>query len=234
MFGTIVNAAAILIGGFLGLLLRRGIKEKYKSIITQGIGLAVLFVGGAGAIGKMLQEDANPILFIISLAVGGLAGELIGIEARLEKLGNWLQSKVKVRQEYGNISTGFVAASLLFCVGTMAILGPLESSLQNNHSILLAKSMLDGITAIVMASTLGIGVLLSAGSVFVYQGLITLLAFWISPYMTADMLRELSIVGGILIFAIGLNMLGITKIRVGNLLPAIFVPIVYYLVAGLF
>lgn len=216
------------------MLLKGGLRQRYSTIITQGIGLAVLFVGASGAIGKMLQDDANPILFIVSLALGGLLGEILGIEAALEKLGNWLQGKLKTKKDYGNISSGFVAASLLFCVGTMAVLGPLESGLQNNHSILLAKSTLDGITSMVMASTLGIGVLLSAGSVFLYQGLITLLAVWISPYLTADMLRELSTVGGILIFGIGLNMLGITKIKVGNFLPALFVPIVYYVITGLF
>lgn len=234
MFGTIVNAVAILAGALAGLALRRGIKEKYKTIITQAIGLAVLFVGASGTLSKMFEPGANSILFIISLAVGGLLGEAIGIEAKLEKLGNWLQAKVKLKGEFGNISTGFVAASLLFCVGTMAILGPLESGLQGNHSILFAKSTLDGITAIIMASSLGLGVAFSAGSVLLYQGIITLLATWVSPLLTADMLRELSIVGGILIFAIGLNMLGITKIKVGNLLPAVFVPIVYYLITGLF
>lgn len=234
MFGTIINTIAIFVGGMVGLLLRGGIKEKYKTIVTQGVALAVLFVGISGALSKMMLSEANPILFIISLVVGGLLGEIIGIEAGLEKLGNWLQKKVKLKKDYGNLSTGFVAASLLFCVGTMAILGPLESGLQNQHGILLAKSTLDGITSIVMASSLGIGVVFSAVSVFLYQGAITLLAVWVSPFLTADMLRELSIVGGIMITAIGLNMLGLTKIKIGNFLPALFVPIVYYLIAGLF
>lgn len=234
MFGTLVNAVAILAGSFAGLLLRGGIKEKYKTIITQAIGLSVLFVGGVGALSRLMEPEAHSILFILSLAIGGVLGEAIGIEKHLENLGNWLQGKIKPKKEVGNISQGFVAASLLFCVGTMAILGPLESGLQGQHGILFAKSTLDGITAVVMASSLGLGVLLSAGSVLVYQGFITLLAVWISPYLTADMLRELSIVGGVMITAIGLNMLGITKIKVGNLLPAMFVPIVYYLIVGLF
>lgn len=234
MFGTIVNAVAIFVGAMAGLLLRGGIKEKYKTIVTQGVAMAVLFVGISGALKQMFEPEANPILFIISLVVGGLLGEWIGIEAGLEKLGNWLQSKVRTKKDYGNVSTGFVAASLLFCVGTMAILGPLESGLQGNHAILLAKSTLDGITSVVMASSLGIGVVFSSVSVLLYQGAITLLAFWISPLLTADMMRELSLVGGIMITAIGLNMLGLTKIKIGNLLPAMFIPIIYYLIVGLF
>ncbi|MFV0353050.1 MAG: DUF554 domain-containing protein [Oscillospiraceae bacterium] len=234
MIGTIINAAAILGAGFVGLLLKGGIPERLRKIITQAIGLSVLFVGVSGSISKMILPEANPVLFIISLALGGLLGELIRIEDRLDQLGNWLQKRVKLKQEYGNVSTGFVAASLLFCVGTMAVLGPLESGLNANHSILLAKSTLDGITSLVMASTLGVGVLFSAASVFLYQGSITLLAVWISPYLTTDMLREISVVGGILIAALGLNMLEITKIKVGNLLPALLVPPIWYLLISLF
>lgn len=233
MLGTIVNTAAILAGGLAGLFLRKGIKEKYKAIITQAVALSVLFIGISGAAGGLLDADANPILFIISLVLGGIAGERLGIEAQLEKLGNWLQAKVRLKGENENLSRGFVAASLLFCVGTMSVLGPLESGLQGQHGILFAKSTLDGITAIVMASSLGVGVLFSAGSVFIYQGAITLLAVWISPFLNADILREISIVGGIMITALGLNMLGLTKIKVGNFLPAILVPAIYYLLAGL-
>ena len=234
MLGTIVNAAAILVGGGAGLFLKNGLKENYRSIINQAVGLAVMFVGASGCISAMLQDGANPILFIIALAVGGIAGEALGIEAALGRLGDWLQSKVGPKDGMGGVSRGFVAASLLFCVGTMAVMGAFESGVQGRHTILYAKSLLDGIIAIVMASTLGVGVLFSAGSVFVYQGALTLLAGLLSPYLTVDMLREISTVGGILIFAIGLNMLEITKIRTGNLLPSLLVPVLYYLITGLF
>lgn len=233
MLGTIVNTIAILVGGFVGLLLRGGIPQKYKTIVTQATGLSVLALGLAGAISKINEPEANPILFIVSLVVGGLLGEWLGIEAGLEKLGNWLQGKLRTKKEYGSISTGFVAASLMFCVGTMAVLGALESGMQNQHTTLFAKSTLDGITAIVMASSLGMGVLFSSISVFLYQGAITLLAGAISPFLSAAMLREIALVGGVMIAALGLNMLGITKIKVGNMLPAILVPVVYYLVIGL-
>ncbi|MDL2324975.1 DUF554 domain-containing protein [Ruminococcaceae bacterium OttesenSCG-928-A16] len=234
MLGTIVNAVAILVGGLAGLLLRGGIKQKYQTIANQAIGLSVLVVGLSGAIGKIMQPEANPVLFIVSLVLGGLLGELLGIEAGLEKLGNWLQGKIRTKKDTGNIADGFVAASLLFCVGTMGIMGALQSGMQGQHTTLFTKSVLDGITAVIMASTMGVGVLFSAVSVFIYQGAITLLAGVISPLLTADMLREILLVGGIMIAALGLNILGITKIKVGNMLPAILVPVVYYLVLGLF
>ena len=234
MLGTTVNAAAIVVGSLLGLLLKGGLKEKYKTIINHGMGLAVLFVGISGCVGGMLKEDASPILYIISLSIGGVLGEWWRIEDRLVALGDWVQSKIKVKNGQGSISQGLVSASLIFCVGTMAVLGAIESGVNGNHSILFAKSLLDGTMSLIMAATLGLGVLFSSVTVFLYQGAFTLLGVWISPYLTADMMREISIVGGVLIAAIGLNMLKITKIKTGNMLPAMFVPIFYYLIANLF
>lgn len=234
MLGTVVNAAAILAGSVLGLLFRGGIKEKYKVIVTQVVALCVLMLGLSGAIAKMNEPEANSVLFIISLVVGSLLGTWVGIENKIQALGDWIQSKTKSKQEQGNVSEGFVTASLLFCVGTMAVLGSIQSGTEHVYTILFSKSILDGITALIMASTLGIGVLFSAVSVFAYQGVLTLLAGFISPFLSRQMLNEISIVGGIMIAVIGLNMLGLTKIKVGNLLPAILVPIVYYLLLGLF
>lgn len=233
MLGTIVNTVAVLCGGGLGLLLKGGLKERYKETVMNALGLAVLFLGAASALGGLLDEQAEPILFIVSLVLGGLLGEWIGIEARLERLGDSIQAKFGGKGE-GNLSQGFVTASLLFCVGTMAILGALDSGIKGDHTILFAKSVLDGVTSIIFASTLGIGVLLSAASIFLYQGLLTVFASFLQPYLTEAMLREMSIVGGILVFAIGINMLGLKKIRVGNLLPAVFIPVVYYLVSAAF
>lgn len=232
MLGTIVNALAILVGGGIGLLLKGGLKEKYRTMLNAAMGLSVLFVGLSSALTHMMDPGAHPLLYIIALALGGIVGEWVGIEAALEKLGSLLQAKIKTGGQ-SNISKGFVAASLLFCVGTMAVLGSLESGTQGRHTILFAKSLLDGIIALAMASALGLGVLFSSVSVLVYQGTLTLLAVWVSPYLTADMLREISIIGGIIIVAIGLNMLEITKIRVGNLLPALVVPVFYYLALAL-
>ena len=226
MLGNYVNTAAIVIGCLLGLLVHKGLKDAYKVIIMQAIGLSVLFVGAAVAIGGLLDPDSEAVLFIISLVIGGTVGEVIGIEKSLEKLGMLLQKKVGSGEN--NIAQGFVTASLIFCVGTMAIIGSLESGLRGNYDILFAKSVLDGITSMILATTLGIGVIFSAGAVFIYQGAIILFAGSLEPLLTIQVIREISIIGGILIFGIGLNMLEIKKIKTANLLPAVIVPVIYY------
>lgn len=225
MLGTYVNTIVVIIGSLIGLVIKNGLKPAYKTIVMQGVALSVLFIGIATTLSGMM-DGGEPILFIISLVIGGLFGQWIDIQEKLEKLGDWLQSKVGKGEH--NIAAGFVTASLLFCVGTMSILGSLDSGLRDNHDMLYAKSVLDGITSIILTSTLGIGVIFSAISVLVYQGAIVLLATVIEPILSAEMIREISIIGGILIFSLGLGMLDIKKIKTANLLPAILVPPVYY------
>ncbi len=233
MLGNYVNFIMIVIGSLAGVMVKKGLKDKYKTTVMQAIGLSVIFIGAAGAISGLLNPDSEPVLFIISLVIGGIVGEVIGIENALEKLGMLLQRKIGSKEH--NIAQGFVTASLIFCVGTMAIIGSLESGLRGDHNILYAKSILDGVTSIILASTLGIGVILSAGAVFIYQGAIIVFAGLLEPFLTAEVIREISIIGGILIFGIGTNMLEITKIKTANLLPAIIVPVAYYiLIAPLF
>ncbi len=227
MLGTFVNFLAILIGGSLGSILRGGIKDNYKDIVMQAIPLAVIFIGISGALKGLLSPGAEPLLFIISLVIGGLIGEAMGIERGLENFGELIQKRfIKGESAFAE---GFVSASLIFCVGSMAILGSLDSGIKNNHDILYVKSMLDGTFSLMYAATLGIGVAFSAIPVLVYQGSITIMAKYIAPYLSADMIREISIVGGILIFCIGINMLDIVKIKIGNLLPAMIIPVIYYL-----
>lgn len=237
--GTLVNTGAVIAGGIAGTLLRKGIPEKYKQTVMQGIGLSVLIIGISGTIKEMLTiVDGNKLdrqfvmLMIFSLVIGGLVGEFLKIEERLENIGNWFQSKIPSRN--GSFSTGFVTASLVYCVGAMAIVGALEDGLSGNPSTLFAKSILDGITAVIFAATMGIGVAFSAIPVLVYQGGITLLAGFIKPWLNDMVISQMSLVGGILIFAIGINLLEIKKINVGNLLPAIFIPVIYYVFMGLF
>lgn len=227
MLGNYVNTITVIIGCLLGLLVQKGLHEKYKMIIMQAIGLSVLFVGATVTIGGLLDPDSEPVLFIISLVIGGALGELIGIEKALDKLGLMLQNKVGSQQS--NIAEGFVTASLLFCVGTMAVIGSLDSGLRGDHTMLYAKSVIDGITAMILASTLGVGVIFSAAVVFIYQGAIILFAGLLEPLLTIDVIREISIIGGILIFGIGLSMMEIKRIKTVNLLPAIIVPVFYYL-----
>lgn len=227
MLGTIVNSAAIIIGSIIGLLIKGGLKKRYKDIIMQVLALCVIFVGAKSAIQGLMDENAEPILFIVSLVIGSAFGEYIDIESKLVKVGDFIQSKLGGGES--NISQGFVTSSLMFCVGTMAILGSLESGIQGNHSTLFAKSVLDGASSIIFASTLGIGVIFSSIPIFIYQGSITVLASFIQPYLTNDMIREISIVGGIMIFALGLNLLELKKMRIGNMLPSILIPVIYYL-----
>lgn len=225
MLGTIVNALAIVVCTLVGMALKGGIPEKYRTILVQALGLSVVYIGATSAIGNLLAENAHPLLYILSLVIGAFFGELVDIEGKLQQFGDFMEKKSK--NSNSNISQGFVTASLIYCVGSMAILGAIESGIHGDHSILYAKSLLDGVMSLVLASTLGIGVMLSAVSVLLYQGTITLFASSLQPYITEDMMREVSIVGGVLISVIGLNLLEITKIKVGNFLPAIFIPVIY-------
>ncbi len=222
MLGTIVNAIAIIIGGAAGVFLKKGIPEKYKDAIMQGIGLSVLIIGLSGA----LKTD-NILLMVFSTVIGIIIGEAAKIEDKLENLGKWLENRFGDKE--GGIVRGFVTASLIYCIGAMAVMGALESGLTGNHGILFTKSLLDGITAIIFASTLGIGVVFSSVVIFVYQGLITVTAAFIRPFLAECVIREMSAVGGLLIMAISFNLMEIKKIRVGNMLPAIFIPVFYYI-----
>jgi hypothetical protein len=223
MLGTIANTAAIICGSIIGLLFRGGIPEKYNETVMKAIALAVVLIGILNAL-KM----ENLLLVIISLAVGSIIGEYLRIECRLESFGKWLETRFAGGKN--DISRGFIASSLLFCVGSMAIIGSLESGLTNNHQTLFAKSVLDGISAIVFASSFGIGVLFSSLSVFIYQGLITLSASFLKQLLIPSVVANMSAVGGLLIIALGFNMLNFEKIKVGNMLPAIFIPLIYYII----
>ncbi|ACM61686.1 hypothetical protein B0S90_0111 [Caldicellulosiruptor bescii] len=237
--GTIVNAAAVIVGSILGLVLKFGIPERFKSTIMQAISLSVIFIGTSGVlqgIFKVLNSgriDRQYImLMIFSLVIGGLVGEILKIEDFLDRLGERIKKIVSkvIKSENSTFTEGFVTASLVFCVGAMAIVGSLEDGLNRNFSILFAKSILDGVTSVIFSATLGIGVMFSSVVVLLYQGSITLLAGLLKPLLTDTVVLQMSMVGSVLIFAIGLNMLGVSKIKVGNLLPAIFVPAVWYVV----
>ena len=198
----------------------------------QGIGLAVVLVGISGAIGTFITGEASTLVFIISLVMGGLIGEILGIEQGFHRLAAAIEGKVSKGKD--GFAKGFITGSILYCVGTMAIVGSIESGVLQNHDILFAKSALDGITAVIFGAAMGPGVIFSFVPVFIYQGAITLASGLAADYITDPMMDQISVIGGILVFAIGLNLLGITKIKLANFLPAIFVPVVYYGLAGLF
>lgn len=229
MFGTIVNTLAIIAGSLLGLLFSKGIPENYKEIILSAVGLSVILIG----IKSSLVSDSLMVV-IFSIILGAILGEGMKIEKRLEDLGAYLESKVVTKSgDSSSFARGFVTASLVFCVGSMAIVGSLESGLTGNHQTLLAKSVLDGVTSIIFASAMGLGVMFSGFAVFFYQGMITLTAVFMKNFLVAETIEQMTSVGGLLIVAIGFNMLKITKIRVGNLIPGIFLPLVYFMLRQL-
>lgn len=230
MLGTIVNTGAIVAGSLVGLLLRRGIADNYKEIILSAVGLSVVLIGVRSA---LVSESLMVVIF--SMILGALIGEWIQIEKKLETFGRFLENKIAAKSgDTSSFARGFVTASLVFCVGSMAIVGSLESGLTGNHQTLFAKSVLDGVTSIVFSSAMGLGVMFSGLAVFLYQGVITLTAVFMKNFLVAETIEQMTSVGGLLIVAIGLNMLKITTIRVGNLIPAIFLPLLYYASRQLF
>lgn len=227
MLGTIVNSLAIICGCLVGLIVKGRLTEKISLTIMNGLALCVLFIGISGAL-----KGEDTLQIIICIAIGAFVGEIIDFDKKLNDLGDLIERKINSKRkntsnEKISISEGFVTSSLLFCVGAMAVVGSLESGLQGNHTTLFAKSILDGVSSIIFASSLGIGVMLSSIAILIYQGSITLLAGGLSTILTDTVINNMSAVGSLLIVGLGFNMLGITKIKVANLLPAIFIPIIF-------
>lgn len=218
--GTLVNTAAILLGSAAGLLLGKFIPERLSRAVNQGIALCVLYIGIDG----MLAGE-NTLVAILSMVLGAVIGEGLRLDDRVQALGSWVERRFGGKRANASLSEGFISASLLFCVGAMAIMGALDSGLTGDHSTLYAKSVLDGVTSVVYASSLGVGVALSAVAVFLYQGLLALSASFVAPYLTSAVILEMKCVGSILILALSLNILGLTKIKVMNYVPAVFLPI---------
>lgn len=222
LLGSLANAAAIIAGGVAGSILKRGLSERFSNTIISALGLLTVALGMMFAI-----QSKNIMVVVFSLVLGAILGEWINIEKKMNDLGEFVQDRLKAKE--GNFSQGFVTASLLFCVGSMAIMGALQSGLVNNHEILYTKAIMDGVISVVFASTLGIGVVLSFLPVFIYQGSIALLASVISPYLSEAVMTEMTATGGVLLVGVGINILELKKIKVGNMLPAIFLPILLML-----
>ena len=224
--GTIINSAAIVLGGAAGLLFGRYLKARFQESLTMACGVSVLFIGIAGAMEGMLQvrdgslHSAEALTVVLCLAFGALVGEAIDIEARFERFGEWLRQKTGNAKDK-NFVDGFVTASLTVCIGAMAIVGAIRDGINRDWSILATKGILDFVIILVMTCSLGKGCLFSAIPVFVFEGAMTLLAALIRPLMTEAALASLSLVGSILIFCVGLNLVWGKKVRVANLLPAI-------------
>ena len=220
LLGSLVTMLAIFDGCFVGVTLGRFIPERFNAAIVKGIALCVLYIGVEG-----MLAGSDMLVAILSIVLGVIVGELLDLDGRIYALGDWVERRFAKKQSKTSISEGFVNASLLFCVGAMAIMGALDSGLTGDHSTLYAKALLDGIISVVYASTLGIGVALSAIPIFLYQGAIALGASFLAPYLTEAVILEMKCVGSILILGLSLNMLGLTKIKVMNYVPAVFLPI---------
>ena len=226
MLGTIVNTLAVLAGGGLGLLFRKHIPQKIVEAVMTGLGLCTLYIGVSGTL-----KGQNALILILSVALGALIGEAIDIDRRVNRAAQSLEQRLRAKSaalpgaERPSLAEGFVTGSLLFCVGAMAILGSLQAGISSNCQTLFTKSLLDFSSAIVFGASLGPGVMLAAVPVLIYQGAITLLAQWLSPLLSDAVIAEMTCAGSLLIVAIGLNMLKISKIKVMNFLPAIFLPL---------
>ncbi len=221
MFGVLVNVATVLIGSTVGLLFRKMIPQNATDFVMKGIGLCTIYIGIDGALG-----GTNPLIAIISMAVGALIGALADLDKHLNHFAGKLEERFKNKDGSGpSIAEGFVTASLVFCVGAMTIVGSLQSGLTGDHSMLITKATLDLVSSLIFAASLGIGVMLAAGFVLVFQGGIVLIAQAAAPFLTDYVIGEMTCVGSILIMALGMNIIGVTNFKVMNYLPAIFIPI---------
>ena len=223
MKGTLVNTATVLVGSSLGLLIGSRFPEKINTIVMHALGLATLLIGF-----KMAFKTENIPLVIGSLAIGGIIGEILKIEEGLEKFGDFVKRKVK--SESGTFVLGFVTSSLVFCIGPMTVVGSIQDGVSQDANVLYAKSLLDGFASIVFASSLGVGVLFSSLTVLLFQGSLTLLGNHLSFLLKPEILNELTATGGLIIVGIGIYLLGIKKIKVGNFLPALVVAVILALI----
>ncbi len=224
--GVLFNTLSVVIGSLIGLMFKKGFPQKITAAMMCGIGLCTVYLGLSGAISAGNHPDFAPVLPIIALAVGALAGTLLDIDARLARLGDRLEARVARADGSdgapgGRLAEGFVSACLLFCVGSMTVVGGINAGVSGDNTLYFTKGVLDFVSAIALSVSFGAGVLLSSAFVLIFQGLIVLSSTLIEPLLTAHMIAEMNCVGSLLIFAIGLNLLGITKLKVANLLPAI-------------
>lgn len=223
--GAVINFVLVIIGSLIGLIFKKGIPEKIKNALFTGMALCVMLIGVDG----MLNKDNNILVIIVSMALGAVIGELIDIDKWVNHFANKIENKFS-KNKNSKLAEGLVAATLLFCVGAMTIVGSINSGISGNNATLYSKSLIDCIAAIPLAATFGPGVLLSSVAVLIIEGILTLLAVFISPVLTEEIILHMSTIGSMLIVALSLNMLGITKIKVMNFVPAIFLPILIFLV----
>jgi len=226
LIGVLSNSIAIVFGGILGIIIGDKVKEEYSETILKGLGIAIVILG----IQSSIKMD-NTLIVLTSLALGSLIGEIVNIEGKMESFSEKVEKKLGEKAQ--GFSEGFMTATFMYCVGSFSILASIQAGAMGDNSILYTKAVLDGIISIILASILGIGVVFSAISVFIYQGLITLLSSFFETLMTPVIINDMNSVGGILIICIGLKAAKMIDVRVGNMLPALFLPVIYHIVIGL-
>ena len=235
--GTIINTLAVVVGGLIGMCLKNGLKKNLQDILMQACGVATIFIGASGTLAKMfvIQEGQvstqGTMLLIFSLVLGGLLGEVINIESKMDALGEKIKKAVKAEKDNLFVE-GFVNVSLIICVGAMAIVGSIQDGISGDYSLLATKAILDLVIVIVFASTYGMGAIFSAVPIFLYQGGITLMAAIGGSFLSDMIISDLSFVGNALIFCVGVNIAFGKKFRVGNMLPALLIPVIYHGIAG--
>ncbi|MDI9494592.1 MAG: DUF554 domain-containing protein [Bacillota bacterium] len=219
MIGVFVNTATVIIGSAIGLLFKKGISKRFTDAIMIGIGLCTIYIGISGAL-----KGENTLILIVSIVVGAVIGTWLDIDGRINALGDWIGKRFK-KADSGNVSIaeGFVTASLLFCIGALTIVGSLNAGLTGDNEMLFTKSLLDLISSAILSVSLGIGVMFAAAFVLIFQGSIVLLAQSLQPVLTDSVIAEITCAGSVMIIALGLNLIGLAKIKVANYLPAIFV-----------
>lgn len=242
--GTVVNAATVICGSLAGMLLKRGIGERLSGALMKSVGVATIFIGASGALSELLVVSDGALstrgimLMCVSLALGTLVGELLRLEEGLERLGERMKRLRLFSHASAGFTDGFVSATLVVCVGAMAIVGPIRDTLYGDYSILFTKSLLDFISTMIFASTLGVGVLCSVVPMVLYQGAFSVFARVLEPYLYSLgdglLVPNISLVGGVLIFCVGVNLAFGKRLRVGNMLPALLIPPIYAVLQSLF
>lgn len=220
LLGTVVNVFTVLLGSTIGIIVKKGIPQRLTDTLFKALGLVTVFIGITSCL-----TGSSAMLVVVAMILGTLIGELIDLDKQINRLGKKIESKFDKDNSNSRMAEGFVSASILFCVGSMTIVGCLQAGLNGDNSVLFTKSALDLCSSMIFASTMGFGVMFSAAFVFVYQGILTVLAVWISPFLSTAVIDSMSCVGYIVIIALGLTMLDAIKLKVTNLVPAMFLPI---------
>lgn len=224
--GAVVNFVLVVIGSAIGMLLKGGLPERIRDTLVKGMSLCVIYIGITG----LFEDGTKPLVVLISMALGSILGELLDLDAKLNRLGQALERKFKAKDGQSRITEGFVSATMLFCVGAMTVVGSIDSGVSADNTTLYSKSVLDLVSSVALASGLGFGVMLSSVAVLVIEGGLTVIAALCGPMLNTDVITQMSVVGSMLIIALGLNMMGLTRLKVMNYLPAIFLPLLLCLI----